>query len=128
MNQLRAFLAKSAPFEGLPGPELDRLVGIVPEGKNAKGDTVFSEGTDADSVWLLMSGRMEIFKYTSEGRPHAIEMINPGELYGTLCRLGGAGRPYPCTAIAAIDSVSVRMADSVFLDLFKRHPSVVSGV
>jgi CRP/FNR family transcriptional regulator len=89
---------------------------------------VFSEGDDASSVWVLYQGRLEIFKYTSDGKPRAIEIINPKELFGTLCRIGGTGRAYPCTAVASIDSVSFRIPDSTFLDMFQRNPSMVTGV
>ena len=60
--------------------------------------------------------------------PRAIEIIQPRDLYGTLCRLGGQDRTYPCTAVAAVDSVSIVLPEAVFLDLFRRFPSVVTGV
>lgn len=116
------------PFRGLPPAELDRLASIAQEIKHPKGETIFTEGDEATSVWVLYKGRLEIFKYTSDGKPRAIEIIRPKELFGTLCRMGGTGRSYPCTAVASIDSVSFRIPDSVFLDLFHRFPSMVSGV
>ena len=128
MEKTKSFLSAIDPFRGLPPPEMDRLVSIAQEIKHAKGETVFTEGDDATSVWVLYQGRLEIFKYTSDGKPRAIEIIQPKELFGTLCRLGGEGRSYPCTAIASVDSISFRIADSVFFDMFRRNPSMVSGV
>lgn len=128
MSDMRTFLSGMDPFRGLPPAEFDRLISVAQEKKHAKGETIFSEGDDASSVWVLYKGRLEIFKYTSDGRPRAIEIIQPKELYGTLCRLGGQGRTYPCTAVASMDSVSIVIPEAVFLDLFRRYPSVVSGV
>lgn len=128
MEKIRAFLASIDPFRGLPAGEMDRLASIAQEIKHTKGETVFTEGDEASSVWVLYEGRLEIFKYTSDGKPRAIEIINPKELYGTLCRLGNQGRSYPCTAIASVDSVSFRISDSIFLDMFHRNPSMVTGV
>jgi len=128
MNKIKFFLSGIDPFRGLPPAELDRLASIAHEIKHAKGETVFTEGDDATSVWVLYQGQLEIFKYTSDGKPLAIEIINPKDLFGTLCRLGGEGRSYPCTAIATVNSVSFRIADNVFLDIFHRNPSMVSGV
>src|ERR1044071_435563 len=128
MEHIKKFLAGVDPFRGLPPAELDRLCSIAQEKKHSKGETIFSEGDGATSVWVLYQGRLEIYKYTSDGKPRAIEIINPKELFGTLCRLGGTDRCYPCTAVASVDSISFRIADSVFLDLFQRNPSVVSGV
>jgi CRP/FNR family transcriptional regulator len=128
MDKLKSFLSSMDPFRGLLPTELDRLVSISQEVKHAKGETIFTEGDEATSVWVLYQGRLEIFKYTSDGKPRAIEIINPKELFGTLCRLGGEGRSYPCTAIASVDSISFRIADSVFLDMFRKNPSMVTGV
>jgi CRP-like cAMP-binding protein len=125
---IKTFLSDVSPFRGLPSSELDRLASITQEIKHAKGETIFTEGDEATSVWVLCKGRLEIFKYTSDGKPRAIEIIQPKELFGTLCRLGGEGRTYPCTAVAAIDSVSYRIPDTTFLDMFRRYPSMVSGV
>ena len=107
---------------------MSRLASVAQEVSHSKGETVFTEGDDATSVWVLYSGRLEIFKYTSDGKPRAIECINPKELFGTLCRLGGNGRCYPCTAVASADAISLRIPDSVFLDMFGRNPSMVTGV
>jgi CRP/FNR family transcriptional regulator len=128
MDKLKSFLSSMDPFRGLLPTELDRLVSISQEVKHAKGETIFTEGDEATSVWVLYQGRLEIFKYTSDGKPRAIEIIQPKELYGTLCRLGGEGRSYPCTAIASLDSVSFRIPDTIFLELFQKYPSMVTGV
>jgi CRP/FNR family transcriptional regulator len=93
-----------------------------------KGETIYSESDPADSVWVLVKGRIQIFKYTSQGRPLAIESIAPGELFGTLCRLGGSGRQYPCTAIASVDSEVIQISDRDFLESYNRHPALVLGV
>ena len=94
----------------------------------AKGETIYAEGDPADSVWVVSKGRVQIFKYSSRGHPLAIESIAPGELFGTLCRLGANGRNYPCTAIAAIDSEVLQISDKEFLDVYNRFPAVVMGV
>lgn len=125
---LRHFLGQTTPFKELPAAELDRLSQRYPAASWQKGETLYTEGDPADSVWVLMKGRVQIFKYTSQGRPLAIESIQPGELFGTLCRVGGNGRNYPCTAICAVDSVGIRLADSDFLNLYNRHPAMVLGV
>ncbi len=127
-EKIRSFLSNVDPFKGLPAAEMDRLVSSMQEIRSTKGEIVFTEGDEAASVWVLFDGRLEIFKYTSDGKPRAIEIIQPRELYGTLCRLGSNGRAYPCTAVASVDSLSFRIPDSIFLDVFQRNPSMVTGV
>lgn len=127
-ESVRTFLSTVDPFTKLPLSELDRLSSIAQEKQYEKGDAIYGEGDVADSIWVLISGRLEIFKYTSDGKPRAIESIAPRELFGTLCRIGGKGRNYPCTAVASVSSEALRLPDSVFLELFQRFPSVVTGV
>jgi len=124
----KQFLAQTNPFNVLPAAELDRLAARARVKTYGKGETIYSEGDPADSVWVLSKGRIQIFKYTTQGRPLAIESIAPGELFGTLCRLGGDGRAYPCTAIASVDSETVQISDKDFLASYNRFPALVLGV
>src|SRR5438477_2098150 len=107
-------LSEISPFKVLPSVELDRISQRLQTKTYDKGETIYSEGDPADSVWVVSKGRVQIFKYSSQGRPLAIENIAPGELFGTLCRLGSNGRNYPCTAIAAVESEVFRIADREF--------------
>lgn len=122
------FLSQISPFKVLPPDELNRLASRLQRKTYSKGETIYAEGDPAESVWVVTQGRIQIFKYSTQGRPLAIESIAPGELFGTLCRLGGDGRQYPCTAVAAVDSDVLRIADREFLDVYNRFPAVVMGV
>src|SRR5215468_9811725 len=108
---LRQFISQVDPFRALPAPELIRLADLSQEKDYEKGETIFSEGDPADSVWILKEGRIQIFKYASNSRPFAIESIAPKELFGTLCRLGGNGRNYPCTAVTSTPCTVIRILD-----------------
>lgn len=128
MTNARLFLAQTTPFKVLPSAELDRLSARSQIKTFGKGETLYTEGDPADSVWILIKGRIQIFKYSTEGRPLAIETIAPGELFGTLCRIGGNNRMYPCTAISALPSEVLRLSDAEFLNSYNRFPALVSGV
>jgi len=127
-TSLRQFFSQVSPFSVLPANEMGRLIALAQEKHYRKGETIYSEGDVADSVWVLKEGRVQIFKYSSAGRPHAIENLGPNELFGTLCRLGANGRTYPCTAIASTDSTVIRILDRTFLDFYNRFPAMVMGV
>jgi CRP/FNR family transcriptional regulator, nitrogen oxide reductase regulator len=127
-KDIKPFLSRTDPFKVLPIAELDQLSNRARSVSYAKSETIYTEGDPADSVWVLMKGRIQIFKYSSQGRPLAIESIAPGELFGTLCRMGGDGRSYPCTAIASIDSDVIQISDREFLSSYARFPALVMGV
>jgi CRP/FNR family transcriptional regulator, nitrogen oxide reductase regulator len=128
VSAIKQFLSQTPPFKVLPPLELERMASRIQSKTYDKGETIYSEGDPADSVWLLFKGRIQIFKYSTQGRPLAIESITPGELFGTLCRLGGGGRTYPCTAVAAVPCEAFRISETEFLDSYNRHPAMVLGV
>jgi CRP/FNR family transcriptional regulator len=128
MNSVAAFLMKVEPFNRLPPEEVHRLSLLCQVVQHAKGEMLYSEGERAVHVWVLQAGRLDIFKYHGSDRPLAIESIQPRQLFGTLCRLGALSwSTYPCTAIAATDSVSIRFPDRIFAGLYNRFPAMVSS-
>ena len=126
--EVQQFLASIQPFKALPTDDLRRVAGAARAQSFSKGETIYTEGDPADSVWILKEGRIQIFKYSSGGRPHAIENLGPQELFGTLCRMGSNGRIYPCTAVTSTPSTVIRILDRTFLDFYNRFPGVVMGV
>lgn len=127
-TSITQFLSSLDPFRVLPANELDRLARLSTEKSYTKGETIYTEGDIADSVWVLWEGRIQIFKYSTGGRPHAIESLGPKELFGTLCRMGGNNRTYPCTAITATPCKVLRILDRTFLEVYNRFPALVMGV
>lgn len=128
MNNIAHFLMNVEPFNRIPAEEVQRLSLLCQVTRHAKGEVLYSEGDPAVHVWVLQEGRLDISKYQTAGHSLVIESIQPGDLFGTLCRLGSLNSStYPCTAIAATDSVAVRFPDRFFAGLYNRFPAIVSG-
>lgn len=127
-GSVREFLGGVPPLSRLSAPELDRLAAASRRVRMAKGETVFSEGDRADGVWVVQTGRLEVMKYTSSGRPMAIESLTTGDIAGTLCRVGAGREVYPCTAVAATDSALICIPENYFWPLFQSSPAVAGGV
>jgi CRP/FNR family transcriptional regulator len=127
-NAIRAFLATVEPFKHLPATELDRIASASSEVKHIKGETIYSEGDESQGVWILKMGRLEILKYSSDGKPAVIEIVMPKGMYGMYCRIGNPDGPYQCTPVAAVDSVSICIPDKIFWPLFQRNAAFVASV
>jgi len=128
ISEYEKFLASTSPFDALPPADIKTLAYAVREKDFRKGETIFAEGDAADSVWLLRKGRIQILKFTSAGKPFAIESLGTGDLFGTLCRVGGNGRSYPCTAVASSAVTAYKVPDRLFLDFYMKSPGLVRGV
>jgi CRP-like cAMP-binding protein len=128
MSNLSAFLSQVEPFSRLPAEEVERLALLSQVVRHTKGEVLYNEGERGAQVWVLLQGRLDIFKYNSDGKALAIESIQPKQLFGTLCRLGALSATiYPCTAIAATDCQSIRIPDRFFNSLYNRFPVMVSS-
>ncbi len=128
ISSIHTFLSQADPFRSLPADELARLEKGARQRSYKKGETLYAEGDAADSVWVLQDGRIQIFKFTSTGHSFAIESLGPKELFGTLCRMGGNSRSYPCTAVAATPTTVIQIADQAFLQAYNHSPAMMKGV
>lgn len=127
MNSSDSFLSSVEPFCLLPKPELERLAGLYHERRFKKGSFIFGEGEAPKGIWILKKGRIDICKYSTEGKPYAIEVIYPKQIFGTFCRMGNLRANYPCTSVAAIDSVVLCLSENIFQDLLTRFPVVMKS-
>ena len=128
MNHVASFLLKMEPFSKLPVAEVERLSLLSQLVRHAKGETIYTEGVEAESVWVLQEGRAVLFKYNSDGRPLAIDAVQQGELLSTSDHLGDEGTTYACTAVACVKTISIRIPQRFYHSLYTRCPVMISSV
>lgn len=94
---------KSLPlFRDMSDADLEVLLGHARMRRVSQGEAVFKQGQQADSFFLLLSGRLKVTQVTGDGQQVIVRVVHPGELFGFAVALQ---RPdYPGTAQAAIDS------------------------
>ena len=61
-----------------------------------KGATLFTEGEDANGVYLLCKGRVKLSAYSSDGKALILRIANAGELLGLSAAIGDT--PHKATA------------------------------
>ncbi|WP_122468518.1 patatin-like phospholipase family protein [Brevundimonas lutea] len=82
------------------------------------GETLITAGQPADTVYLLRSGRLGVFKPAQEGAPpRFIGLIKPGEPAGEISIL--AGTAHTSTVVALRDSEVLALSREVFLSALK---------
>ena len=55
-------------FEGLPARQIEELTMIMVDQVFNRGRIVFSEGDDANGFYVVISGRVKIFKLSPDGK------------------------------------------------------------
>jgi len=115
------FLATVEPFKRLSAMEKQRLAQAAREKRYARGKTIFRAGEPAEAVCVVKEGRVHLMKFLEGGQASTTCVMTPGETFCCLPALDG--KPYPVDAVAAEDSVVVRIPTTVFQELLRRSPS-----
>ena len=118
---MERFLDRVEPFKRLSAAERQRLAVVSREKRYAKGETIFRAGDPADAVCIVKEGRVHLMKFLESGQASTTCVMTTGE---TFCCLPALDRkPYPVDAIAAEDSVVVRIPTSTFHELLQANPA-----
>ncbi len=94
--------------------------------KIGKGQIVFSEGDPSDSLFVLLSGRMKVVTYSSDGAEFIVNKVVPGETIGEIGMLSEG--PRSATVQATAPSVVITLAGSVVVDLIGQRPAVATAL
>jgi NTE family protein len=88
------------------------------------GVRLYAAGDPADTLFLLRSGRLGVFKHDEGQEPHYLGVIKPGEPVGEMSLI--AGTPHASTVVALRDSEIVALPREAFLQAAYAHPEVMA--
>lgn len=114
------FLLGLELFKRLSPREREHLAAASREQRFAKGETIFRAGDPAEAVYVVKAGRVHLMKFLESGQASTTCVMTPGEPFCCLPALDR--RPYPVDAIAAADSVVVRIPTHAFHRLLQTNP------
>lgn len=114
------YLANIRMFDHLDEDDRNSLANVIDELKIAKGHTLFQAGDPGDSLFIVVTGEIELFIKDTVGQKIVLHAAQPGDMFGELAMLDSG--PRTATAVALIDSeVLVLDRDDLTL-LFQRKP------
>lgn len=74
------------------------------------GETVFEEGDTGDSLFMILSGRVEVHKIFA-GEAQLVGMLGPGEYFGEMALLGRRPRSATTRAASSLDLLVLPASD-----------------
>ena len=89
------------------------------------GETVFEQGEDAQSFFVLVSGRLRVTQVTAEGQQVIVRIVDPGDLFGIAKALQRTD--YPGTATALSPSVVLSWPTGRWSPFMAAYPSMAVG-
>ncbi|MCX5854795.1 MAG: cyclic nucleotide-binding domain-containing protein, partial [Deltaproteobacteria bacterium] len=107
-------------FEGLPKGQHEALARIAVNRSYKKGQIIFSEGDDGIGFYVIISGRIKIFKLSPDGKEQILHIFGPTETFGEVPVFTGHG--YPAYAEAYTQSSLLFFPKNEFVELIKKDP------
>jgi NADH dehydrogenase len=74
------------------------------------GETIFNEGDAGDSLFMVLSGRVEILKRFGP-QARVVRTLGPGEYFGEMALLGRHPRSATARALTALDLLVLSGSD-----------------
>lgn len=122
MEKIKKHLASSVLFSGLSEQELDTIAGITVVKKISRGESVFFEGDEANGFYMVIEGRVKIYKMSLEGKEQILHIFGPGEPIGEVPVFHG--QPFPANAMALVHTKLLFFPRQEFVDLVTANPSL----
>lgn len=121
----------------MPPPRSDRLEDalhrIFEGGKNTRaswfaltgGEILFAEGTPADTLYLLRSGRLGVFRRDAhqDRPPEFVGVIRPGEPAGEMAMM--AGTEHTADVVALRDCEVLALPRDAFFEAARKEPDLM---
>ena len=79
------FCASRVPiFENLDCNELGEIVEEIEHKTFDKGTMIFSEGSEANTLFFINEGKIKLYKYNKEGKEQILHILTNGDFFGEL--------------------------------------------
>lgn len=78
------FLKQIPYFAGLTDRELNQILPLVHERNYPRGEMVILEGEPCEAIYFVKSGRVKVFKTSSEGREQVLRIMKAGDTFNEV--------------------------------------------
>ncbi len=102
--------------------ELQKLVQIAVVRRCRKKELLFFEGEPAKGFYVLLEGKVRVYKSSAEGKEITLHQIQPGQMFAEAALFGGKGYPANCSALE--DALVAFFPKDRFLNLLKQSPGI----
>jgi CRP/FNR family transcriptional regulator len=109
-------------FNGLPTEQLDAIRRLAVEKRFNKGQTLFSEGDRTTGFFVIVEGRVKIYKVSSEGKEQILHIFEAGQSFGEVTVF--TGQQMPAHAQTLSQTHLLLFARKAFIDLVSSNPSL----
>jgi CRP-like cAMP-binding protein len=96
-------LSRMPLFADLSPDDLQALSEALHRGTARRGDTLFHEGEEGDTLYLILDGKVKITRAAADGRENLLAVLGPGEVFGELSLFDPGPRTASATVVSHLD-------------------------
>ena len=115
-------LREIAFFEDFEDAELDVIAGIATKKDFNTGDTVFKDGEEGHSLYVIAKGEVKVCKTAPGGELFTLTILKDGDIFGEMSFLDGRAHSATMVAISHLETYDIEKPD--FDAIIDKHPRV----
>ena len=118
-----AIISASPLFERLPESIRDQFLNSLEEVRVGGGECLIKEGEEANCLYIVLQGRLKVYKEKNSDREVCLGEIGVGQVVGEMGVIADSKRV--ATVYAIRDSIVLKLSKEKFLSLSILHPSIL---
>ena len=122
MHTRHKILSRVSFFSQLSAEEVSEVNELFQEQGYRSGESITFAGDPATHLYVVAVGKVKLIRHTLSGQDIVLDMLTPGEFFGSLSVLGDDA--YQDTAQAQTNCCVLAITAKTFQTVLQRYPSV----
>ena len=118
-------LREVAWFRDLPADGMAEIARAVRERRFAIGETLLVEGEPSDGLYVVLRGRVKVFKLSADGREQVLRILGAGRTFNDVAAIDGG--PNPAHVAGMAEGAVGLVPRAVLQRLMTRYPAVATA-
>lgn len=119
----REILKRLFHFRLLNDEQLDTLASLSRTRKYQAGELIFSQGEEANTFYIVLSGKIQIYKISHEGKEMILHLYGPGSIFAEVPVFSGILQ-YPANSLCVEDSEVMAIQGEGFRAMVSQYPDM----
>src|SRR5213080_4312624 len=120
--EVAGLLARVPVFETLTPEDLDRVAEVTVTRSFGPAHTIFREGDESDTCYVVASGHARAIRAHADGRTIALAHFGPGDIFGELAMFDDERRSATVETLDDVEAIAILGAD--MRRLLREHPDI----
>ena len=119
---LSSVLKQCHLFAGTSVDDREKLLSITKTRECQRGELLFEEGQIAEGFYVVVSGKVKVFKLSPDGRERILHVIHPGSSFADAAIFDDGA--FPAFAMSIDQSMLLFFPKGQFLSLLHHYPQL----